>query len=154
MSSTTTPTTALPPGPVFFDTSALVPVFLGIHIHHPQSLRVYQRLRPGTGFCSLYTLADLYNTVTRLATPGHTSPAIALQFLADIKKRLSFVKLDGGDYLAAASTLAGQGQRGPLIYDALLLQCARKINAAAIYTWNVRHFQQLAPDLADRIRTP
>jgi hypothetical protein len=32
--------------------------------------------------------------------------------------------------------------------------CAREVNAERIYTWNVRHFQLVAPDLKDRIVTP
>ena len=35
-----------------------------------------------------------------------------------------------------------------------VLPCARKIQAEKIYTWNVKHFQMVAPDLADRIVTP
>jgi predicted nucleic acid-binding protein len=41
-----------------------------------------------------------------------------------------------------------------MIYDALLLACARKANADRIYTWNLRHFRALAPDLAERIVAP
>jgi predicted nucleic acid-binding protein len=43
---------------------------------------------------------------------------------------------------------------GGIIYDALLLGCARKVNAQRIYTWNEKHFRLVAPDLADRITTP
>jgi hypothetical protein len=28
------------------------------------------------------------------------------------------------------------------------------VNAERIYTWNVRHFQRVAPDLAERIVAP
>jgi hypothetical protein len=34
------------------------------------------------------------------------------------------------------------------------LACAREIQAERIYTWNVKHFQMVAPDLAGRIATP
>ena len=40
------------------------------------------------------------------------------------------------------------------IYDALLLQCALKAKADVIYTWNLKHFQQLAPNIASTIKTP
>ncbi len=40
------------------------------------------------------------------------------------------------------------------IFGALLLAWARKVSAVRIYTWNVRHFQLVAPDLKDRITTP
>jgi predicted nucleic acid-binding protein len=41
-----------------------------------------------------------------------------------------------------------------MIYDALLLACARKAAAERIYTWNERHFKLVAPDLAERIVAP
>jgi predicted nucleic acid-binding protein len=43
---------------------------------------------------------------------------------------------------------------GGIIYDALLAACAHKVNAERIYTWNVRHFKLVAPDLEARIMTP
>ena len=43
---------------------------------------------------------------------------------------------------------------GGLVYDALLLRCALKSRAEAIYTWNTKHFRRLSPESAARIRTP
>ena len=43
---------------------------------------------------------------------------------------------------------------GGQIYDALLLDCARKFEADRIYTLNLRHFRRLAPDLAPRVVAP
>jgi len=41
-----------------------------------------------------------------------------------------------------------------MIYDALLLACARKCGADVIYTFNTDHFVRIAPDLAERIQAP
>jgi predicted nucleic acid-binding protein len=49
---------------------------------------------------------------------------------------------------------ARRGLGGSLNYDALVIACARKVNADIIYTSNVRHFRQIAPDLASRIVLP
>jgi hypothetical protein len=49
---------------------------------------------------------------------------------------------------------ADSGWIGGRIYDALQLRCAKKAACDRIYTFNVRHFQPLAPDLADRIGAP
>jgi hypothetical protein len=43
---------------------------------------------------------------------------------------------------------------GGRIYDALHLRRARQAACDRVYTFNVRHFQQLAPDLAGRIGAP
>ena len=56
--------------------------------------------------------------------------------------------------MLAIEQAAGLSLTGPIIYDALILACARKIKAAVIYTQNVRHFRQAAPDLAHIIREP
>jgi hypothetical protein len=45
------------------------------------------------------------------------------------------------------------GIAGGGIYDAFHVSCARKVNAEITYTWNIRDFQRVAPDLADRIVT-
>lgn len=41
-----------------------------------------------------------------------------------------------------------------MIYDALILACARKVKADRIYTHNLKHFRQLAPDLTASIMAP
>ena len=46
------------------------------------------------------------------------------------------------------------GFTGGRIYDSLLLACAAKCKAQAVYTGNLKHYQSLAPDLAPRMQTP
>ena len=58
------------------------------------------------------------------------------------------------EYLDAAERIANLGFLGGIICDTLLLACARKVNAERIYTWNIRHFRLVAPDLSDRIAQP
>jgi len=36
----------------------------------------------------------------------------------------------------------------------LLAQCALKVNATTIYTWDLDHFRLLGPEVARRVRTP
>jgi predicted nucleic acid-binding protein len=44
---------------------------------------------------------------------------------------------------------------GGTVYDALLARCALKVRAEVLYTWNVKHFQQLGlEEIVKRIRTP
>jgi hypothetical protein len=57
-------------------------------------------------------------------------------------------------YRDAIESCAKHGWIGRRIYDALHLSCARDAACDRICTLNVRHFQQLAPDLADRIGAP
>ena len=64
------------------------------------------------------------------------------------------ISLDAREYLEAIDSISARGLAGGIVYDALLLACARKVKADRIYTWNLRHFRAIAPDLAERIVTP
>ena len=78
----------------------------------------------------------------------------ALFFLDEIRKRLTIVALDEQDYCSAMASAAAEGVVGGTIYDALLAQCALKVNAAIIYTWDLDHFRLLGAEVARRVRTP
>lgn len=73
-------------------------------------------------------------------------------FLAEIRSRLNVVALNEAEYYSAIQNAADRGVMGGTIYDALLVRCAAKAKAEIIYTWNIKHFQQI--DFAGRIRTP
>ncbi len=51
--------------------------------------------------------------------------------------------------------VAPAGARSGLVYDALILKCAEKSGAGAIYTWNTNRFNRVAwPAVAPLIRAP
>ena len=52
----------------FFDTSVLVPVFYGDHVHHQVSLALFIEFDKSTGCCGAHSLAEVYSTLTRM--PG------------------------------------------------------------------------------------
>jgi hypothetical protein len=64
------------------------------------------------------------------------------------------VALDEDEYFEVVREAAKAGRMGGAIFDALLIACARKVKAETIYTWNVRHFRLIAPDLARRTLEP
>jgi predicted nucleic acid-binding protein len=64
------------------------------------------------------------------------------------------IALDQTEYLMTMRDISERHLSSGRVYDAVLLTCARKSKAETIFTWNVRHFRQIAPDLAGRIRTP
>ncbi|WP_446744046.1 hypothetical protein [Silvibacterium acidisoli] len=59
-----------------------------------------------------------------------------------------------GEQLAVVRACSRQGLAGGLVYDALGMTAARKAGCERIYTYNVKHFRQVAPDLHDRIFMP
>jgi predicted nucleic acid-binding protein len=81
-------------------------------------------------------------------------PEQALLFVREIRERLTSIALDENEYFATIEQAAERGFTSGRIYDALLLRCAVKAKARTIYTWNLKHFRDIAPELASRIRTP
>lgn len=138
----------------FFDTSVLVAAFLGDHPRHKASARVFADAGKKHSSCGVHTLAELYSTLTSLPLKPMIAPEQAILFLGDVRSRLSLIALDEAEYFATIERIAGKRISGGHIYDALLLQCAAKAKADIIYTWNLKHFQQLAPDIASTIKTP
>jgi predicted nucleic acid-binding protein len=138
----------------FFDTSVLVPVFYGDHVHHKASLDLFIQFDRSTGCCGAHSLAEVYSTLTRMPGKHRISAEQALLFVGSIRERLALVALDGGEYAAALQSSAALGIVGGGIYDALLARCALKAQAEMIYTWNSRHYAQCGPEVIGRLRRP
>jgi len=138
----------------FFDTSVLIAAHLSDHPHHPPSLTALARATRATSSCAAHSLAEIYSVLTRLPVRPLIPPEQVMLFLNDVRDRLTILTLDEAVYGETLEAAASRGVTGGRIYDALLLRCAADAQAETIYTWNIKHFQQLAPELADRIRTP
>ncbi len=138
----------------FFDTSVLVPVFYGDHVHHQASLALFIQFEQSTGCCGAHSLADVYSTLTRMPGKHRISGEQAMLFIGSIRERLLIIALDGDEYADALRSSSELGIVGGGIYDALLAHCAMKAQAEAIYSWNLRHYARCGPDVIRRLQTP
>jgi predicted nucleic acid-binding protein len=138
----------------FFDTSVLVAAFVGDHPHHAASAKVFVKATKKHSFVAAHSLAELYSTLTSLPLKPMISPDQAILFIQEARNRLSVVTLDETEYYAAIEQMAEKRITGGRIYDALLLHCALKAKAETIYTWNLKHFQRLFPELSEKVKTP
>lgn len=138
----------------FFDTSVLVAAFWRGHNDHEASLALVAAASKKKSACALHTLAEVYATMTALPVRDVILPEQALLFVQEVRDRFTIVALDENEYVSTIEQAAERGFTSGRIYDALLLRCAAKIRAEAIYTWNLKHFKAIDPRLADRIRTP
>lgn len=87
--------------------------------------------------------------------PKFRAPSeLGMRFVKQSHKLLTTLSLDSEETLAAIEDFASKGLSGGLVYDALIVTCARKKRLSAFYTLNKRHFDAIAPDLADLIREP
>jgi predicted nucleic acid-binding protein len=138
----------------FFDTSVLVPVFYGDHVHHQASLRRFTEFDPSTGCCGAHSLVEVYSSLTRMPGKHRISGEQAMLFIGSVRERLSLVTLDGEEYAEALGASASLGIVGGGIYDALLARCALKAKAETIYSWNARHYALCGPEVSRRLQTP
>jgi predicted nucleic acid-binding protein len=138
----------------FFDTSALVPVFYGDHVHHKASLDRFIQFDKSNGCCGAHSLAEVYSTLTRMPGKHRISAEQAMLFIGSLRERLAIIALTGDEYADALQASSARGIVGGGIYDAMLAHCAVKAQAETIYTWNARHYVLCAPEVTQRLRTP
>ena len=137
-----------------FDTSVLVASVLEADHRHEASHKLLRQFAPHEASCAAHSLAELYAALTGMKPPNRIRPDIAELLLEHFKNSLHCISLTADEVLQTIHRTAALKLPGGIIYDALILACARKVQAEQIYTWNVKHFQMVAPDLAERIVTP
>ena len=138
----------------FLDTSVLVPVFYGDHIHHQASLDLCVQFDKSTGCCGAHSLAEVYSTLTRMPVKSRVSGEEAMRFISSIRDCISMVALTSQEYADALDASAALGIVGGAIYDAMLAHCAMKAEAEAIYTWNTRHYARFGAEIVRRLQRP
>ena len=141
----------------YFDTAVLVAASVADHPHHGQALALLSaaRTKRVEAYISGHGLAEFYAVLTRTPFTPPIYPSEAWQLLAEnILPCFEIVALSAKEYEETIHRCAQKGWTGGRVYDALHIYSAQKAACAKIYTLTVRHFRQLAPELADRIFTP
>lgn len=139
---------------IFVDTSIVVAASLPYDSRQAACIKRLAGADAHGGACALHTLSEVFAVLTRLPLPYRLPAEAALQIVKHTSKRLTVIALTPTEHMTAVERFVGEGLSGAMIYDALILACARKANATRIYTLNPRHFKQAAPDLSARIHEP
>ncbi|MGA2269530.1 MAG: PIN domain-containing protein [Bryobacteraceae bacterium] len=142
---------------VYFDTSVLVAAAVKGHAHHgPAFSALEESVAKGRhGFMSAHGMAELYAVLTRAPFTPAVYPSEAWQILEQsFLPSMEVVALTAEEYRRVVRECASHGWAGGKIYDALHVQCARKAGCDRIYTFNVRDFQRLAPELQAKVCAP
>ena len=142
---------------VYCDTSVLVAASISDHPHHTQASFVLKQVRRGKleAVIGAHGTAEFYAVVTRIPLIPPVFPREAWRLLTEnILPHFQVVALSSAQYEAVLHQAAEKGWAGGLVYDALHLACATSTNCKRIYTFNLRHFLQLAPHLQDVICSP
>jgi predicted nucleic acid-binding protein len=138
----------------FLDTSVIVAAATATDRRHNICVDALAEADSHGACCSMHSLAEIFNVLSGRPRPLRLSPVDAATIVAHIGRRFKTVSLTAGEYVEAVQGLARLGHSGGMIYDALILACARKVKARRIYTLNPRHFRLIAPDLAQKIVEP
>jgi predicted nucleic acid-binding protein len=142
---------------VYFDTAVLVAASVADHPHYARGATALlaARTKKITACVSTHGLAEFYAVLTRTPFTPPVYPSEASRLLSDnILPFFEIVSLSAKEYQETIRDCAQQGWAGGRIYDALHICAAQKAACDRLYTFNVRHFQQLAPQLANRISAP
>ncbi len=111
-------------------------------------------METGHAACGAHSLAEAYNNLTNKSRGYGIPPADAARIIQHATRDFNVIALTPTETLQTLDDASLHGIIGAMIYDALLLACARKANAKIIYTSNVKHFRRIAPDLAAIIVEP
>jgi predicted nucleic acid-binding protein len=108
------------------------------------------------GYVSAHGLAETYSVLTRTPFTPPLYPSEAWTILErSILPYFTVVPLDADEYQEVLREAAVRGWAGGRVYDLLHLKCAQKERCDRIYTFNVRHFREMAPaSLRDKICSP
>ena len=139
---------------IFLDTNVLIAATQVTHPHNQLSRALLANAGSVEMVIAAHTVAEVYASLTRIPPPERVSPQVAMEAIEAYLIRMRPIALTTEEYLRAIRETARNGHPGGMVYDALLMACARKSKSDHIYTWNIKHFRAIAPDLADRIITP
>ena len=115
------------------------------HEHHAAaSAEIDVRLNRGESLVAAGpALVEAYAVLTRLPPPGRLSPRIAFAILDASFAGGEIVALDGGDFREFLAQATVRSIAGGQIYDAVIMDCARKGGIGTVLTFNLRHFAPL-----------
>jgi predicted nucleic acid-binding protein len=125
------------------DANGMVAAVCAWHEHHAQALaEIEARLNRGERLTvAAPALVEAYAVLTRLPAPHRLAPSDAWQLLdANFAGDDQIVALSAGGYRRLLRRLAKDGVAGGRTYDAVIGECARHAGAAALLTFNRRHF--------------
>ncbi len=142
---------------VYVDINVVIADTFADHIHHANAAQLFLHIRRSrwTPVLSAHGLAEIYTVLTGTPFNRRPTPLAVEQMLQEnVLESFEIQALSRSDYIEAIRYCAAQGVTGGRIYDALHISAARKAGCSRIYTFNIQHFRQLAPDLLNRIMAP
>jgi len=127
----------------------------GGHPHHGPCITLLGTLRRGIAYCALHTYAEVYSVLSGRPGKPRLRPTDVDAIIDRLDRVFTPIALTRREYREVIKASASAGVTGGRLYDALILACAVKCEAGAIYTLNEKDFTAVAhPEVLSRIRRP
>jgi predicted nucleic acid-binding protein len=144
---------------LFFDTSVLLAALV---LEHPQHGAAEPLLNDVLGdrrrqaVLSAHGLTEVYSVLTRAPAPLLIYPSDAWQMLeSGLLPHVQLVSLTAAECRETVAECARRNWAGERVYDAIDIRAAEKAGCRRLYTFNVKHFRDLAPaSWRDKIVSP
>jgi predicted nucleic acid-binding protein len=142
---------------LLFDTSVLIAGFVASHPRHHSALSWLQRTKEKniSFLVSAHSLMECSAVLTRLPlSPRISAESASYLIRENIEKLAEIVSLSTKDYQSIIKHVTELGLSGGIIYDAIVIQTAKKAKADKILTLNSKDFIRLSPENTEWIITP
>jgi predicted nucleic acid-binding protein len=143
---------------VFLDTNILIAASVRQHPHFIRADAVFNNCMKGKfkAVIHAHSLLEFHSAATRLPKGLAMHPDQVTQILEQgILPFVECMTLSPQKIINTQKLAGAMGIVGGVIYDLYLLQAAIASKADKIFTFNLKHFQSLAPeDFRDRITAP
>jgi predicted nucleic acid-binding protein len=142
---------------VYFDTAVIVAASIARHVHHAQAIQALKQVHSGDlkGILSAHGLAESFSVLTRTSFSPPILPHDAWLFLSDnVLRVFDLVTLTATEYREVIERCSQNAWSGGRVYDALHIHAAKKAGCGRIYTFNLKHFHQVGPEIRDIIVSP
>lgn len=141
---------------VLFDSSVLIPAFVSGHPNNASVAALFRRVRGGAWelHVAAHSLAETYAVMTRAPFTPRIAPATAHAIIQKNLQDARLISLTGEDYWAVIAAVAVLDIPGGAVFDALIVQAARRAAIERIFTFNVDHFRRVWPEGGSKIVCP
>lgn len=134
---------------LLFDSSALIAACIEAHPNHFTALSWLKKAKKKESeyFVSAHSLLEVYSVLTSAPFKPPISPTLAKRLIEqNITQDARIIFLTGNDYRHLLKKVSKLKLKGGIVYDAIIVECAKKSKTDMIVTSNTKDFAALIID--------
>ncbi len=131
---------------VLFDTSVLIAAFVESHPKHNAALKFLTRAKEKEFklFVSAHSILEVYSVLTSAPFKPKITTLTAKKLIENnIKAIANIIYLSDKDYFNIVEKMSDSDFKGGIVYDAIIVECALKLDVDEILTLNSKDFLRL-----------